>query len=122
MQTMYLTVVGNVGGDPEQRTTNGGFTVTTFSVAVNHKRAGDEWTNWVRVSCFGKLGDTVMELANRGALGKGQLVVCVGRFAARPYTDRDGTERTSLDLDARDVILAGSRNDTSGGDTDSIPF
>jgi single-stranded DNA-binding protein len=124
MQSAKITLVNaTLGRDPERKQTRTGTSLTSFSVAVNHKQGGDEFVNWYAVTAFGKLGETLMDLASRGAFGKGSRVVITGRFAARPY-QANGTERTSLDVTADDVILVGggASNDTTSGDMEGVPW
>ena len=59
-----LTIVGNLGKDPEQRYTASGVAVTTFPVAVNRKWTNQdgtpgEETTWFRVTAWRKLAETL---------------------------------------------------------------
>lgn len=108
-----LTVTGNLGKEPEQRTvktSKGDRTVTEFSVyADDYKRndAGDFEANggfWVRVSVWGELGQRAFT-----TLKKGARVTCEGHLAVREYETKDGEDRTDLQLTADDVTLNLSR-------------
>ena len=110
MQSARITLVNaTLGRDPERKQTRTGTAFASFSVAVNQRQGTEEFVNWYAVTAFGRLGETVLELAERGALGKGSRVAITGRFAARPYT-ANGAERTSLDVTADDVILVDRRD------------
>jgi len=53
-----ITIIGNVGRDPEMRTTPVGDTVAGFTVATTERSKNGEVTTWFRVSAFGKLAET----------------------------------------------------------------
>lgn len=102
-----ISLIGNLGRDPELRFTPKGQPVATFSVACTrrYRRGGPEGelveeTEWFRVSAFGRLGETAAEL-----LSKGKRVYVEGRFSTSSYTGRDGQQRTSLEVTASDIVL-----------------
>lgn len=116
-----ITLIGNLGGDPETRYTPQGTLVVNFSIAVNSRRRDaqgnqQENTNWFRVSAFGRLAETMVNLSERGYLVKGKQVYIDGNFEAREWTGNDGQTRTSLDVTAREMQLLGQRGDDAGGD------
>ena len=110
-----ITIIGNVGQDPEMRYTPNGNAVTEFSVAVNRRsrtRDGEfqDETNWYRVSAWGRLGETVNQYVSRGA------PVCVeGRFWVRNYTTQDGREGSSNEINANEVVFLGRADGDGGG-------
>ena len=108
-----ITVIGNLGRDPEMRYTPAGQAVTSFSVATNRRyTAADgqqrEETDWFNVSAWGKLGEQVNQF-----LTKGKRVYVEGRFHSRTYTGNDGKERTSNDITAERVLFL-DRRETEG--------
>jgi single-strand DNA-binding protein len=116
-----ITLIGNLGGDPETRYTPQGTLVVNFSLAVNNRRRDaqgnqQESTNWYRISAFGRLAETMVNLSERGYLVKGKQVYIDGNFEAREWTGQDGATRTSLDVNAREMQLLGQRGDDAGGD------
>jgi single-strand DNA-binding protein len=116
-----ITLIGNLGGDPETRYTPQGTLVVNFSLAVNNRRRDaqgnqQESTNWYRISAFGRLAETMVNLSERGYLVKGKQVYIDGNFEAREWTGQDGATRTSLDVTAREMQLLGQRGDDAGGD------
>lgn len=113
MSLCNLTVVGNLGGDPETREV-GDSSVTSFSLAYNTKIKGESVTYWFRVSAWGKLGEVCDEY-----LHKGSQVAVAGQFHPREYKDNEGNPRTSLDIRATDVHFVGSRDDNGGGSRSS---
>ena len=119
MSIANITIVGNVGGDPETRYTPSGTMNVRFSVAVNHRRTDQsgqqqDITNWYRVTAWGKLAETMDNLTQQGALRKGRQVMVIGRLELREWQDQQGQTRTSPDLTAREFQLLGSRADTEG--------
>jgi single-strand DNA-binding protein len=119
-----IMIIGNVGRDPELRMTATGKPVTEFSVAVNRvfndQASGErrEETEWFRVVCWQRLAETAQTL-----IQKGRLVFVEGRLQTRPWTDREGKERLSVEIIANDFRVLDSRRDREGamGGTQAIP-
>jgi len=124
-----ITLVGNLGNDPEMRYTPSGAAVASFSLAVS-KSWNDadgnkqQKTIWFRVSVWNKLAEICSQY-----LTKGKKVLVVGEVEeARAYTDKDGNPRASLEVRATQVRFLGQKGDDApvaqngaqeGGD---IPF
>jgi len=107
-----ITIIGNLGGDPQERKTPDGTPVTSFSVATN-KRWTDgsgeqqERTVWFRVTAWRRLAETCAKY-----LRVGRQVYVEGELREpEPYQSRDGEWRASLDLTAYTVKFLGA----SGG-------
>jgi single-strand DNA-binding protein len=115
-----IIVVGNLGRDPEMRYTPQGTPVCTFSIASNERRrdrAGDQQdvTTWFRVTVWGKQAETVSKF-----LFKGKSVYVEGRLHVEEWTDRDGKQRYTLEINATDVqFIDGARS--SSGEREGIP-
>ncbi len=98
-----ITIVGNVGEDPELRFTPSGAAVATFSVAVTPRRFDrntNEWKDgdatWYRVNVWRHLAENVAE-----TLAKGMRVIVVGNLAARPWENKEkGTSGVSWEITA----------------------
>ena len=107
-----ITIVGNLGRDPEMRYTASGVPVTSFSVAVSKRWTSQdgqrqEKTTWFRVSAWRQLA----ELASQ-YLTKGRQVMVVGEVdEPNVWTDQSGNNRASLEITARDIRFLGSRDD-----------
>ncbi|MWB98126.1 single-stranded DNA-binding protein [Agromyces seonyuensis] len=100
-----LTIVGNLTDAPELRYTQGGVAVAGFTVASTERtydRASGEWKDgdalFLRCSAWRDLAEHVA-----GSLGKGARVIVVGRLKQRSYQDREGVNRTSLELEVEEV-------------------
>ena len=116
-----ITLIGNLGRDPETSYTPSGLLRVQFTMAVSRRyrdQSGQqqENTNWFRVSAVGKLAEVMDNLSQQGYLKKGKQVFVEGRFEAREYQDREGTTRTSLDVQANEMQLLGSREGGEFGD------
>ena len=102
----YVTLVGFVAQDPQQRETKNGSRVTDLRVGATTRvqdRVTMQWrdgdTSYYNVSCWRRLGDHV-----RASLRKGDPVVIKGRFKARTFEDKTtGLSRTVIDIVADTV-------------------
>jgi len=102
--------IGFVGKTPELRTTQGGSTVCTFSLATSEKYNGEEKTTWFRISAFGKLGEVCQKY-----LDKGRRVCVVGKVSASAYDGRDGKPQASLEVLAESVEFLSSKEEGTQG-------
>lgn len=94
----FVNLAGNLGKDPEMRFTPSGQKVTTFSLAVSHRKGKDkeEVTIWVRVTVWGDRFDKLLSF-----LKKGSAVIVVGRMnPPNTYVDKEGRTQTSLEVTA----------------------
>jgi len=101
----YVTLVGFVAQDPQQRETKNGSRVTDLRVGATTRvqdRVTGQWrdgvTSYYDVSCWRRLGDHV-----RASLHKGDPVMIKGRFRSRTFTDKAGVSRTVIDIMADTV-------------------
>ncbi len=105
-----ITLIGNLGRDPEMRYTPSGKAVTNFSVATSQSWTGQdgqrqEKTVWFRVAAWDRLAETCNQY-----LTKGQKVLVVGEVEEpNIWTDREGNARASLEVRARTVRFLNSR-------------
>jgi single-strand DNA-binding protein len=99
-----LTATGNLGKDATQRFTPNGDSIVSFSLPLEAGYGKNQVTTWINCSVFGKAGEGVLPY-----LKKGQQVGVVGEILLRPWTDKEGKERQSLELRVEKVRLLGSR-------------
>ena len=104
-----ITLIGNVGQEPASKQA-GSQNVVETSLAVNTKRGDQEWTNWYRLSFWGKQGETALQY-----IRKGEPLFVEGRLLVRDYTKADGTQGYSLEVTVSDFQLMGSRQQDGGG-------
>jgi single-strand DNA-binding protein len=99
---LRVTLLGNLGADPEVRYTQKGTQMVSFNVAVNQVRFGrdgerQENTEWFRIRVTGRQS----EFAQR--LSKGTKVLVIGRLDITHFQGKDGESRTGFDVWADDV-------------------
>lgn len=86
-----VQLIGRLGKDPEGRFTPTGKQVTSFSVAISNrwKSGGEmkEFTEWVNIEVWGRLGEVCQEY-----LHKGSLVYIEGRLKTERYEDKGETK------------------------------
>ena len=111
-----ITLIGNLGNDPEMRYTASGVPVTSFSLAVTRRWNSQdgqrqEKTLWFRVSAWRKTAEIASQY-----LTKGSKVLVVGEVEeARAYTDRDGNLRAALEVTAQNIQFLTPRGEQQGG-------
>src|SRR2546428_8111746 len=112
-----ITLVGNLGRDPELRYTPQGTPVCSFSLATNERRKdrttgeNNDITTWFRVTLWGRQAEVASQYLTRG-----KSVYIEGRLRVEEYTDRDGKPRHTLEVTATDMQFIGSaaRPDEAG--------
>ena len=117
---LRVSLLGNLGGDPETRYSQKGIEFTQFRVAVNQVRTGPEGerqenTEWFRVRVYGRQ----LEFAKR--LSKGNRVLVIGRLDISHFTSREGEQRTAFDVYADDIQTMSTRG-SFGPETEAAPF
>ena len=112
-----VTLIGNLGGNPEVRYTQAGQPVASFNIATtenwNDKQGQrQEKTEWHRMVAWGKLAELCGQY-----LGKGRQVYVEGRLQTREWNDREGHKRYTTEVVASQVVFLGSRGEggSSGG-------
>ncbi len=104
-------IIGNLGSDPEIRTTPSGTRVTTLSVATNRRwasRSGEmqEETQWHRVVAWNRLAEIAEQY-----LKKGDRVYVEGRIQYRQWEDQSGQKRFTTEIVANDMVMLGGRGE-----------
>jgi single-strand DNA-binding protein len=136
-----ITIIGNLGRDPEMRYLPSGQAVTNISVASNHTFTDSNGqkvkeTTWFRVSVWGAQAESVNQY-----LQQGSRVLVEGRLRPDPetgnpkiWTRNDGTPGSNFEITAQRVVFLSSREEDQalqssepGGmiesvDEDDIPF
>ncbi len=107
-----ITLVGNLGRDPELRYTPQGTPVCNFTLATNEKRKdksgeSQDVTTWFRVTLWGRQAETASQY-----LTKGRPIYIEGRLRVEEWTDRDNKQRYTLEVHATDMqFIGGGRSD-----------
>lgn len=112
-----VTLIGNLGQDPELRTTGGGTSVVNLRLATTDRRKDRDgnWsdhTEWHSVIVFGKTAESVVQHCR-----KGRQLYIEGRLQTRQWEDRDGGKRSSTEVVADVVRFLGAKDggSQSGG-------
>jgi single-strand DNA-binding protein len=121
---MYINsfvVSGNVGKGGATLREAGDTKVLSFSLA-NTSPFGQKITTWYNVSLFGRQAEGIAPYVTQGS-----QVVVVGELTNRPYDDKEGNKRLSLDIRASNVQLASRReseetNETTEGEDSTTLF
>ena len=105
---LRVSLLGNLGADPEVRYSQKGAMIISFRVAVNFVRSGpdgerQENTEWFRVRVIGRQA----EFAQR--LMKGNRVLVIGRLDINHYQSREGDTRVGFDVWADEVHNVSAR-------------
>ncbi|GHE45876.1 single-stranded DNA-binding protein [Camelimonas fluminis] len=134
MQNIVI-LAGNIGQDPETRTTQGGTRITHFTLATSRPRYSEgkvvrddrgyrvQDTEWHRITAFNGLGKTIEEHCE-----KGMKVLVRGRIHYTKWTDQQGNDRYGCEIIAETVDFLSRAKQTENGSgnqgdmDDDIPF
>ena len=111
-----VILVGNLGRDPELRSTPSGQPVATFSLATSRKwrdKEGNrqEQTEWHQIVCWGRQAEVAGQY-----LTKGKQIYVEGRLQTRSWDDRNsGEKRYKTEVVCDNFQMLGSRGDSGGG-------
>ena len=110
------TLIGNVGGDPDVRSTASGNRVAKISLATNRQftdRTGQQQdrTQWHRLTFFGRLVDVVEQWVK-----KGDRLYVEGRIEYSQTQDEHGGTRYWTDIIVNEMIMLGSTPGRTGAD------
>ena len=117
-----VILVGNLGSDPELRSTGSGVSICSFSLATSEswtdKQSGEkqERTEWHRIKIFGRLGEIAAEY-----LKKGRQVYIEGSIRTDKFTGKDGVEKYFTDIIASEMQMLGSNEGGGGGGQRECP-
>ncbi|MCP3963829.1 MAG: single-stranded DNA-binding protein [bacterium] len=109
-------LVGNLGRDPEIRSTTSGMPVANFSLATNRRwkdRDGNrqEQTEWHNIVCFGRQAEVAGQYLSRG-----RQIYVEGRIQTRSWEDRNtGETRYRTEIVCDNFQMLGQRGDGGGG-------
>jgi single-strand DNA-binding protein len=120
-----VMLIGNVGNDPDVRTTANGGRVAAFSLATSRQWTGNdgarqEKTEWHRCVAWNQgkytLADIIADYVTKGA-----KVYVEGEIEYRRYTDKDAVDRTVTEIKVRELLLLGGKGDASSASSESRP-
>jgi single-strand DNA-binding protein len=111
-----VILVGNLGADPDTRYMPSGKAVTNIRVATSEswkdRQTGDmqERTEWHSIVMYDKLGEIAAEY-----LRKGSQVYIEGALRTRKWQDKEGKDRYTTEIIARDMQMLGGRSGAGAG-------
>src|SRR3954465_11156440 len=106
-----VTLIGNLGNDPEVRSTSGGNRVATFSLATSRSRndaAGSkqEKTEWHRCVVWNTKSSQLADSVER-YVKKGDKIYVEGRIEYRQWQDKDNKTGYSTEIHVRELTMLG---------------
>ncbi|HEY2726968.1 MAG TPA: single-stranded DNA-binding protein [Parafilimonas sp.] len=104
-----VQLIGNLGNNPEIRTTEGGKKMARFSVATNetYRTAKGEKvteTQWHNLIAWGKVAEIAEQF-----LSKGSEVAIEGKLINRNFTDKEGNKRYITEVQVNEVLMLGDK-------------
>ena len=115
-----VTLIGNLGNDPEVRSTTGGNRVATFSLATSRSwndasGAKQEKTEWHRCVVWNTKTSQLADIVEK-YVKKGDKLYVEGRIEYRQWQDKEGQTRYSTEINVRELIMLTGRS--GGGEYD----
>ena len=107
-----VVIMGRLTRDPELRKTASGISVTGFGIACDRDFQGqgqEKVTDFFDVTCWRHTAEFTAKWFK-----KGQLVALSGRVQARKWTDKEGRERTNVEIVADEAHFAERKDDSRG--------
>lgn len=116
-----VILIGNLGRDPELKSTQSGAAVCNFSIAATEKWKGkdgdwQESTEWHKITAWGKQAENCDKYLN-----KGSSVYVEGRLETRSWDGKDGEKKYSTDIVAQKVVFLGGGQGATRGHSPSSP-
>ncbi len=102
-----IAIMGRLARDPELRQTTTGKNVASFTLAVDRGRKdenGQNQTDWLNVVAWEKTAEFVCRY-----FSKGNLIAVTGRLQSRSYQDKNGNNRTAVEVLASQVSFCGEK-------------
>lgn len=127
-----ITLIGNVGREPESRFMPDGSPVATFALATNRtlsqkqqQQSGKKQeTTWFRVTCYGPTADYISKYAQKGAIAfvEGRLICDPNTGSPKVFQRSDGTWGAAFDVSAEVVrIISGYKTFNNGQQNQAQP-
>ena len=113
-----VTLIGNLGTDPELAHTQNNIAVTNLSLATNEVwKDSDgnrqERTEWHKIVLWKQLAEFACE-----HLGKGSKIYVEGSLRTRSWEDKDGSKNNNTEVYANRVVMLGSRREDALGESE----
>ena len=110
-----VILVGNMTSDPELKQTQGGLSVSSFSIAVNRRFAkdGEQACDFINIVTWKQQAEFVCKYFK-----KGQAILVCGQLQTRTWTDNQGQKRYATEVVADEVTFAGN----TSSNTEAKPY
>jgi single-strand DNA-binding protein len=113
-----VMLIGNLGSDPEVRSTTGGNRVATFSLATsrqwnNQNGEKQEKTEWHRCVVWNTKGSGLADVVEKYCK-KGDKIYVDGRIEYRQWQDKDNQTRYSTEINVRELLMLGGGRGAQG--------
>jgi single-strand DNA-binding protein len=117
-----VSLIGNLGNDPEVRSTTGGNRVATFSLATSRSwndasGSRQEKTEWHRCVVWNTKTSQLADIVER-YVKKGDKLYVEGRIEYRQWQDKEGQTRYSTEINVRELIMLTSKSQSGAGGGD----
>ena len=117
-----VSLIGNLGNDPEVRATTGGNRVATFSLATSrswNSPSGEkqEKTEWHRCVVWNAKGSGLADVVEKYCK-KGDKIYVEGRIEYRQWQDKDNQTRYTTEINVRELLMLGGGGGGGGGGRD----
>ncbi len=114
-----VMLIGNLGSDPEVRSTTGGNRVGTFSLATSRSWNAangekQEKTEWHRCVVWNAKGSGLADVVEKYCK-KGDKVFVEGRIEYRQWQDKENQTRYSTEINVRELVMLGGGRGAGGG-------
>jgi len=106
-----ITIVGNVGSDPEVSTSTNGIKTAKYSIAVTKKTKDEKKTTWFRIIQFRYSAEFA-----ENYIKKGMKILIVGEIEIDEYTDKNGIKQKSIQIigEKCEIMSSNDRESESG--------
>lgn len=105
----HVTIMGRMVRDPELRQLDNGTSVTSFSVAVDRsyvdKTTNERQADFLNVVAWRQTAEFVCKYFHQG-----DMIALEGSLQSRKYTDKDGNNRTAIEIVASNISFCGGKN------------
>ena len=107
-----ITIGGRITADPELKQTNGGASVTSFTIACDHDfkdKNGEKGVDFVTIVAWRQTAEFICKY-----FAKGRMILVDGRLQLRNWKDKDGNGRYAAEVVADNVYFGDSKREEGG--------
>lgn len=112
-----ITIVGNVGSDPEISTSTNGIKIAKYSIAVTKKSKDEKKTTWFRIIQFRYSAEFA-----ENYIKKGMKILIVGEIEIDEYIDKDGNKQKSIQIIGDKCEIMSNNEKQSDNEKQSEPI